>query len=70
MCKIENCIHRVRRTPTPHRHVGQSWYDHGICSCCAIELLTMRVINGDYNTSQACSRLISEELKLNATKIH
>ena len=38
MCKIEGCKHRVLKTATPSRHVGQSWYDFGICSCCAMAL--------------------------------
>lgn len=67
MCRIEGCGHRIKKTASPSRHVGQSWYDHGICSCCAIELFLMRAINGDYRVSQACLRLVKEELLLIAT---
>jgi len=57
MCKIEGCKHRVLKTPTPARHVGQSWYDFGICSCCGMELFPQK----DYHVSQRCKRLILEE---------
>jgi len=67
MCRIDGCGHRVKKTPSPSRHIGQSWYDFGICSCCAIELFLMRAITGDYRPSQTCLRLVKEELQLIAT---
>ncbi len=66
-CRIDGCGHRVKKTASPSRHVGQSWYDHGICSCCAIELFLMRSITGEYGVSQTCLRLVKEELQLIAT---
>jgi len=57
MCKIEGCRHRVLKTATPSRHVGQSWYDFGICSCCAMELFPEK----GYRVSQRCNRVITEE---------
>jgi len=66
-CIIEVCGHGVRKTASPQRNVGQSWYDHGICSCCAIELFQIGAIIGDYHVSQTCLRLIREELQLIAT---
>ena len=66
-CRILDCGHRVQKSASPQRHVGQSWYDHGICSCCAIELLQQGMIIGDYRPSQTCLRLIREELQIIAT---
>lgn len=63
-CKMEGCGHRVFKTSTVTRHVGQSWYDHGICSCCAIEIFP----NGNYRQSWACMKKIKEELAL--IKLH
>jgi len=58
MCKIEGCLHTVRRGATPKKHVGNSWYDHGICACCALEFFP----EGDYYHSQHCKREIRKEL--------
>ncbi len=66
-CRIEGCNHRVQKTTSGTHHVGQSWYDHRICSCCAMELFEMRAVIGDYHESQTCLRLIREELQLIAT---
>ncbi len=65
-CRMLGCGHRVQKTASS-RHVGQSWHDHGICSCCAMELFDMRAVNGDYHESQTCLRLIKEELQLITT---
>ncbi len=44
MCRMINCDHKTRLGASPSHHIGQSWYDHGICPCCAIELVNEGVI--------------------------
>lgn len=58
MCRIEGCLHTVRRGATPTKHVGQCWYDHGICGCCAVEFFP----EGGYNHSPQCDTKIRKEL--------
>ena len=67
-CRIEDCNHRVQKTTSETHHVGQSWYDHRICSCCAITCIELDIVFGYYHVSQTCLRLIKEEL-LATTKI-
>ncbi len=57
-CKIEGCGHRAKKTPSPATHVGQSWYDYGVCTCCGIEFFPE---NG-YHTSFSCIAKIRSEL--------
>jgi len=63
VCKIENCKHRAKGSSTVHRLIGVSWSDHGICTCCAIELVDMGVISGGYRPSYSCKGKIADELK-------
>jgi len=62
-CRIEGCGHRVQKTTSGTHHVGQSWYDHKICSCCAITCTELDIVFGYYHSSQTCLRLIKEELQ-------
>ena len=55
MCRMIECDHKTRHSASASHHIGQSWYEHGICACCAIELVSMNVIEGKgYRFSQMC----------------
>jgi len=56
MCRMLGCHHKTRLTASASHHIGQSWYDHGICSCCALELIKMKVITGAYRFSGMCEK--------------
>lgn len=55
LCQMVGCNHRTRLSPQS-QHVGQSWTDYGICSCCAMELVKMEVISGAYRFSGMCNK--------------
>lgn len=57
-CHIEGCGHRTKKTPSPANHVGQSWYDYGICTCCGIEFFPEK----GYHKSFSCDSKIRIEL--------
>ncbi len=64
MCKMEGCYHKTRHSASDSHHIGQSWYEHGICACCAIELVKMGIIeNRDYRFSAMCDKR-NDETKL------
>jgi len=59
MCRMVGCGHKTRLSAGESHHIGQSWYDHGICACCAIELVRMKIIEntiGGYRFSGMCNR--------------
>lgn len=63
VCKIEGCKHRAKGSSSVHRLIGVSWSDHGICTCCAIELRDMGVISGTFRPSYSCRKKIVVELE-------
>lgn len=58
VCNIAGCGHNTKKTPSPAHHVGQSWYDHGVCTCCGIEFFPEE----GYHPSYSCLAKISKEL--------
>ena len=57
MCKMEGCNHKTRLSASDTHHIGQSWYDHGICSCCALELVNQKLIEDKgYRFSGMCNK--------------
>jgi hypothetical protein len=57
-CNIEGCNHHIKGSASPTKHIGQSWYDFGICACCGIEFFPERC----YYSSYVCTKLIRKEL--------
>jgi hypothetical protein len=57
-CIIQGCDHSVKTAPAVSQNVGQSWYDHGVCTCCGIEFFPEE----DYHTSYSCLAKIRKEL--------
>ncbi len=59
MCRIINCDHKTKLGAGK----GQSWHDHGICACCAIELVKEEVIKSNgYRWSIMCHKRNHGEL--------
>jgi len=61
-CCVEGGNHHIKGSASDSKHVGQSWYDHGICSCCGIEFFPEKA----YYSSYVCTKLIVKELRLYA----
>ena len=61
ICRIEGCLHRSKRPPSNNtRHIGQSWYDYLICTCCGIEFFPEK----GYMPSWSCTQKIKKELEI------
>ena len=57
MCRMIECKHKTTHSTSASHHIGQSWYDHGICACCAIELVKRGIIEDKgYRFSAMCDR--------------
>ncbi len=57
MCRMIDCDHKTRLGASDSHHVGQSWYDHGICACCAIECVKWGMIKANgYRWSIMCHK--------------
>jgi hypothetical protein len=65
ICIIDGCGHKRRGSSDGSngykKGVGKSWYDYGVCPCCALELLYLRTIDGEYQKSRKCIRMLRDE---------